>query len=265
MDVLLQKRPQQGLPHRKLENYLYSEITRGVLRPGDKLSTEKLAEEWNISKGTVNKSLATLASKGLLVRKTRAGTFVSEDAPDNLLHGISSNVVALLAPDMRYAEYAYLAQGLQDTLDKNTPCVLGAYGLGDDQERQSELIRRQIRTSCHAIVLVPPLSGRIPTDILIELYRSKIPVVTCFRRLDNFGWPSVAFDVTYNTETAIKHLHEIGCKKIGAIALDGPDSHLYLSKEHVFTQTLGGLGLTSERSMCTSLSMKFDTLAQDKM
>ena len=61
----------------ELEELVRGAIRRGELKPGDRLgSAKQLAKQWNSSYGTVRQTLETLAAKGLVERKPRAGTFV---------------------------------------------------------------------------------------------------------------------------------------------------------------------------------------------
>jgi GntR family transcriptional regulator len=62
----------------KISDTIIAEIEAGVLREGDQLpSEEKLAANYRVSVGTVQKALARLAQSGLISREHGRGTFVS--------------------------------------------------------------------------------------------------------------------------------------------------------------------------------------------
>ncbi|MEU4843312.1 AAA family ATPase [Nocardia testacea] len=58
---------------------LRNEIEAGQLRPGDKMpTTRKLADQWGVGLGTVNKAMDQLLSEGLIVSRARSGRVVAE-------------------------------------------------------------------------------------------------------------------------------------------------------------------------------------------
>ena len=62
---------------------LHQRILDGEYQPGERILSEKeLAQQLNVSRGTVRSAMATLASQGLVVRKQGDGTYVSEIEDD---------------------------------------------------------------------------------------------------------------------------------------------------------------------------------------
>jgi GntR family transcriptional regulator len=63
----------------QIEEELAERIRTGMLRPGDRIPSEReLAEQIQVSRMTVRQALGRLADRGLLVRERGRGTFVSE-------------------------------------------------------------------------------------------------------------------------------------------------------------------------------------------
>jgi DNA-binding LacI/PurR family transcriptional regulator len=256
METVTREQVATGSRGGDLESYLHSQISNGKLRPGEKLSTVKLAKEWNISEGTVNQSLHILAAKGLLIRKRRAGTFVGESTKGHSAVLQSNNTIAMVLPYLKRPEFSFILDSLQQTA-KDSPYTVIAYGTDDASEQYVQVLRDQIHRRVAAIVLVPPILGTLPPDILIELYQSKIPVVTCFRSIEAFGWPLIRTDIVYNTQIAAKHLCEIRRKNIGLVFVDLETlahRHYSLVTEHAFVETINEFGLQSKRPMCLGLS-----------
>jgi DNA-binding LacI/PurR family transcriptional regulator len=231
-----------------LQKYIYSQIRSGSLKPGEKIQTAQLAKEWNISEGTVNQSLHILAARGFLVRKRRAGTFVGDSTIVLDKEREIGNALAVLMPDLRSPEFSCLTSGLQNII-KDTQFNMVAFGAEHDTSAYAKFIHEQIESNAAGIILTPPLQGMIPVESLIELYNSKIPVVTCFRGLAGFGWPVIRTDVEYNTQIAATHLCEIGRKHIGFVSNEQRSSHYGLIKEHVFIETLDKFGVSTPTSM----------------
>lgn len=56
---------------------LRAAILRGELKPGERLTELGLAEQWQVSQGTIRTALKTLQHEGLLDTRPRRGTFVA--------------------------------------------------------------------------------------------------------------------------------------------------------------------------------------------
>jgi GntR family transcriptional regulator len=67
-------------PYLQLADHLRRQIESGALAPGAKLPTvEELATEWDLSPGTVQRSLDALRPDGLISGVQGKGTFVRSD------------------------------------------------------------------------------------------------------------------------------------------------------------------------------------------
>lgn len=64
--------------YQQIKTIWKSQIDQGLLRPGDKIPTEKeLCERYAVSQITVKQAITALVQEGLLVRRPRTGTFVA--------------------------------------------------------------------------------------------------------------------------------------------------------------------------------------------
>ena len=67
-------------------------ILRGILRPGDRLPSEReLAERFGVSRPSLREAIANLDKKGLLVSKANAGIFVADVLGNAFSPALSSN------------------------------------------------------------------------------------------------------------------------------------------------------------------------------
>lgn len=79
--------------HRRIFTDLEAQILSGELAPGDQIPFEhELTSLYGCSRGTVSKALSELASRGLVVRRRRAGTFVAQP---------KAHAAFLAIPDLR--------------------------------------------------------------------------------------------------------------------------------------------------------------------
>ncbi|SES28457.1 GntR family transcriptional regulator [Actinokineospora terrae] len=69
---------QEVLPkYLQIANHYRDQITRGDLKPGDKLPSERqIAEEWEVVRPTAEKALNSLEGQGLVERRQGSGTYV---------------------------------------------------------------------------------------------------------------------------------------------------------------------------------------------
>lgn len=87
-----------GTEYQRLADELRAAILAGTLQPGDRLVEGDLAEELNVSRGTVREALRLLASQDLVetVRGRSGGTFVARVAPDKISDYLRTSVGAML-------------------------------------------------------------------------------------------------------------------------------------------------------------------------
>lgn len=69
----------------KLKDALEEEIINGRLLPGEKLDTETLARQYNVSRTPIREAIQQLAVSGLVVVKPKRGTFVARVSIDQLI------------------------------------------------------------------------------------------------------------------------------------------------------------------------------------
>src|SRR3954454_14860142 len=78
----------QAVPKPLISDYITDKIekaiVKGILKPGQKLSLEELASQFQVSQIPVREALNRLAAMGLIVRKPNQGTFVVELSLDEL-------------------------------------------------------------------------------------------------------------------------------------------------------------------------------------
>lgn len=208
-----------------IEAMVITKIKEGALKPGQRLgSVKELSEELDTSYGAVRQTLERLAARGIVTRKPRAGTFISNN-PFRFFHAMSGNAIeskgnsffALLLPDIKQPEYACITRYIQDVAHEKGLDVLVS-STDNDQERYDQLIRRQIDSGVAGMVLVSPNRSRISLEVLSELKASKIPVVNFGKILDAIDWPTVLTDVEHGSYIAVKHLCSLGRKRIGYIS-----------------------------------------------
>jgi len=173
-------------------------IAEGELKEGDKLPPEEEIAKMNgISKGTVRMALMDLVKEGILVRYPKRGTFVtSTKARVTYKICIYSSTIPA---SKREADY-YRSE------------LWGGIEEGSIEEGVS-LIFSDYEEKVDGILYLVPLRREI--DILNKIKENKIPMVIVGAKVEGFNY--VAVDNERGTEQAIKHLIDLGHRKIGGI------------------------------------------------
>jgi DNA-binding transcriptional regulator YhcF (GntR family) len=129
----------------QLEEYIRSGIRRGDLKAGQRLgSAKQLAEEWNTTYGAVRQSLETLAAKGLVERRARAGTFLAPSPEPSDSEAGPRSIIGLLVPDIRMPEHGLVTRCLQDAGQKAGFDVLVS-STDNDRDRYDQSVTPESR------------------------------------------------------------------------------------------------------------------------
>lgn len=244
--------------YRLLEEEIIGRIRTGSLAPGARLdSPEEMTRELDASPSTIRLTLQNLASRGILVRIPRRGTIVSREAMQIIntdRAGVTrkENQFALLVPDVRVPEYASLAGAVLDVVEEVEKEVV-VYSTDDDRDRYDTFIRRCIAQQCDGLILVPPLISHLKPDTLLEIEKSKIPVVTVWRPIEVLGSPVIRTDPSHSSNLITNHVIGCGCKTIGIVnyesTVDGFE-FTKLATLHGYHRALNAAGICASESWC---------------
>jgi DNA-binding LacI/PurR family transcriptional regulator len=216
--------PRQKTLHEEIEAIIFAGIRSGELKPGQKLVlVDQMVKKWKVSRATVQQSMQVLAAKGLIVRKPKAGTFISEGVLDIADGGWrKTRTICLIVPALQTVEFAALARGVEDAAHDNNLSVIVS-STDNDLTRYEQVITRHIDSGVLGIFMVPPLGYRLALSLLEKLQNSKIPVVTCFRSLNEvMGWPLIRTDAYHAMFTTASHLAKIGRKRVAFLGYKAP-------------------------------------------
>jgi DNA-binding LacI/PurR family transcriptional regulator len=196
----------------RVRDWIVKQVAQGHLRAGDRLPTEgELAALLQVSPITVRRALSHLASEGWLIRRRRAGTFLSQLPPE--LQQPERAAIALLTSKLMGDQlgdfylgslYAGIQQGVQQT---------GGSIIWLDYEACQK--RDLVNSSRGAIAVAPPLY-LLPW--LRELQR-QMPIVVLGADTRPWGIACVDSDNRQAMRQAINHLIEQGHRRfIGVFA-----------------------------------------------
>lgn len=200
--------------HTRLRDGIQAQLIDGLLRPGDKLPSERvLQDELGVSRSTVRQALNVLIQDGFLQSQPGSGTFVLEHHQRAAQPGAVGIVVS--RPNFHFF-YPELVAAFSDRLqDAGYSVILSMHN--DRAEMfariQSDFVAQNIR----ALAITPPRNGdmSLVDTALRELDQSGIPTVLIGRRSDRYmNIDSVAPDNRAIGYQAARHLIELGHQRI---------------------------------------------------
>lgn len=215
------KQPDTASPrYREIEELLAERIRHGELKPGERLdSTDVLAQEHDTGAGTINQALAALASRGLVTRRPRIGTVVSDNVQSIIGETRaprSTAIYAVLVPDLRLPAFSGMVHHIQEIL-RSEQAHISVFNIEGGPGVVDTAINRCIDDGVDAVLLIPPMFNKIPLDTLLKLKQSQIPVVTCWRSAGIDEWPLVEGSSTDVIATPTQHLLDKGCRRIALL------------------------------------------------
>ncbi|MEN0021967.1 MAG: substrate-binding domain-containing protein [Microbacterium sp.] len=191
-------------------------IVDGVWAVGGRIPPEPvLAGKYGVSINTVRRAVGNLVDDGILERRQGSGTYVL-GIP--LLPGGEARLVGMLVPSTAYF-YPRIIQGAERTLSASNVSMLltsSEYSVSSERDQ----IARLVDSGVEGLILVPNLHlidhAQRYVDGLREL---PVPFVLAERKPpEPAPDDSVSYVVTDHAAgayTALRHLHELGHRRIG--------------------------------------------------
>lgn len=105
--------------YQQIYNYIYDRITTGLLKPNDKLPTEKeLMEMFIVSRITAKNALNKLRADGYIKRIRGKGSFVCSNVNNDACGNTHTKLVALILGDDEFTHNHDLLSTLKQELEK---------------------------------------------------------------------------------------------------------------------------------------------------
>ena len=206
----------------KLEHDLRCEIYRKQLLPGEKLYSEMhFSRKYHISRSTVRKALDSLVEEGLIYKVRGSGTFVSEKQNLSRQYSYSSKIrnrqILFLSFSSAFAEKTLYMHSTFNPIFNGLGRVLNAYKynfLFAHVDHTFEPPACLLSNDVAGIII----HGKVPLDFYNK-YMAKLPCVCINHSNLILGCAQVGLDNFQRSFLAVKHLYELGHRKIGILFL----------------------------------------------
>ncbi|MGG6311905.1 GntR family transcriptional regulator [Paenibacillus macerans] len=203
--------------YKQIQEKIKEQIKLGVLRPGDRVGSEKeLSHLYRVSQITTKNALIGLAEEGWVERVQGKGTFVSHQSAQLRPVSASPMLVGVVFPSMKtridqqllnYIEkYAY-EEGFQILLRITRESVEG----------ETQSVRQLLDLGAKGLIVFPTEAENY-NETIIQLAFDKFPIVLVDRFFKNIRVASATSDNVQGTFDAIQHLLAKGHRHIAYIS-----------------------------------------------
>lgn len=171
----------------KVYQWLKDRILHHAFLPGDKLDVQQLADDLGVSRTPVKDAINRLTAEGLVVLRSRRGTYVATLTPTTLrdLFGSRMMIEAWSAQQLALAAMTGAAAAMQTLLDRSTAIIAGATPDHFDHpafhlldlalhERVVSLTRNAVVLDIHRVVMARMRVGRIYFPGEDEIFRRSL-------------------------------------------------------------------------------------------
>ena len=195
-----------------------AKVDAGVLRPGDKLPSERaLCERYGVSQITVRRSLRELAHMGRVYSRHGLGWFVSESRDSRRS---SDDEVALVLPRLDWVTVP-LVHSLSKALAQAGVSLRLAFTGGDSEEEAKALRGEEARVTAAVLLVVTGEQQGLADRYALLLGDAKLPVLLLLREVSGVEAPVAFLDERAAMEDLARHILSLGHRRV-AYAGDDP-------------------------------------------
>jgi GntR family transcriptional regulator of arabinose operon len=200
--------------YRILMEYLTGLITGGKLSAGNKIPSEnELAEQFQISRHTVRKSIGELVSEGWLASSQGKGTFVRDSRKNR-----QSRIIGIVTTYLGDYIFPSIIRGMDEVLGNNGYNIVLGH-TGNHFEKEKTCLANLLNQNIDGLIAETTKSA-LPNPNM-DLYRAfeeqGIPILFMHGSYKGFKASSIYEDDTLAGYLATKHLIDLGHEKIGGI------------------------------------------------
>lgn len=200
-------------PAGKAAHYLRERIRTGRLAVGDRLAPERdLADQFNISRGTVRQALKLLEKERLIVSQQGRGTFVSTPVFSPEVE-TKTPMLGVLVYEKEYYFGAVLQPASRHSSTRGYMLTTGS---NETEETENQHVEAFLRWGIRGVIMAPNPAGH-STQAYDRLVQKNVPVVLLDTLLPDREEDFVSVDNRKGTALAVRHLVELGHRRIAYI------------------------------------------------
>jgi len=218
--------------YKQVKSLLIDNIKQGFWEIGDKISSErKLAQQYDVSRVTINKALAELIAEKWLYAERGRGTFVANWERKRSDRKVMS--ICLLSPH-KYSEVDFYSGFFSDTVNSIRKIVEGKYEFVIyssewSPEKEKTILTNMIADHIAGVVIFPLVNEEneaVNYSSYLDITNAGIPIVFIYRQPKNLRISSVSYDTRAIFEIILDHMSNL--KNIGYLAYG---THTYINQQ----------------------------------
>lgn len=206
--------------YKRVYESLHDSITQGTYAVGDKLPSEaELSKTFDVSPITVKRALELLRNDGMIMRRPRIGTVVTNSRPTTAQPAAeSANGARLIGCVLTSFDDTFGNKIIEGILEATGPDAHVIFKRsGGEHDAEDACIRSLIDAGVEGLILLPSSSEYIPPAAL-ELVARKFPVVILDRLFDGIPVSAVCSDNLAGGRSATEHLFALGHQTVGFVS-----------------------------------------------
>lgn len=231
---------QNNKKYQILKKEVKSWIISGKMKEKEQITPEKeLAETFQISRQTVRRAIGELVNEGHLYRIQGKGTFVSQKTDQS--HVSIQNVGVITN---RLFDYIFpdIIQGAEEVLWQNDFGLLLSSTQGS-KKKERECLEFMLNKSVRGLIIESTSSASWNENLeyYLTLEQLGIPYVLTNSSYIGLDAPSLTMDDLSSSNLALKHLYDLGHRRIACIA--NKDVMQGVHRMEGYVRTMRKLGL----------------------
>jgi len=232
----------------KLQEGIKALILDRGLGKGDKIPSEReLCKIFNLSLGTVQKSVDKLVQEGVLEKRHGSGTYVQDCSKARPLRP-ARKALGLILPDIDYF-YSPVIRGIEEACSSAGYSMILRKGSRLDNSVELSVIKSLIERDSVAGVMIAPTDFKPDAGNYWFLRSSGVPFVIIDRKVESFEADYVAQDNPAGTRLATETLLASGVKRIAFAALSHVCHYHYVERLKGYRQALEKAGIPFDESL----------------
>ncbi|MDD5645322.1 MAG: GntR family transcriptional regulator [bacterium] len=208
--------------HRQFAETLKKDLAAGKYKNAEMIPSERvLVGKYKISRSTVRKALSRLVSEGWLYSVPGTGTFVSENFPGEFssARSKSKSVACILKTSNSPLDSPYYSKIFRSMQDEAAESGYHLSFYSFVRESRAELVKVVKERKLDGVIII----GYMGRNIILDVYRNKIPMVLIDNQLDRKGVTAIVPDNYGGAFRATSYLIGLGHKAVWFMGGDMKD------------------------------------------
>ncbi|MFA6355768.1 MAG: GntR family transcriptional regulator, partial [Candidatus Omnitrophota bacterium] len=245
--------------YQQFADILRKQVQGGQYKPGDPIPSERiLSKEHGINRITLRRGIAQLIREGFLYSVPGTGTFVSDEEGLQKAHTLSSgkrmsrrkNIACILRrlhPTSQSPILSPYYVGIFSTMQKEAlkmGCVL-SFNFVTSIKDERDIARWAMENNVDGIIVI----GGLDKTTVMSLYDKKFPLVLVDNEMSKPAIDSVIPDNKLGGYLAVKHLIDLGHKRIAMIRAPLQEQPASIGRLEGYKEALREAGIKYDDSL----------------